>query len=103
MFRGGKIELSSPLDMVRQVLAGSWTEYKSNGWHVVSCPLFTVMEKVCQPGTEMLPLKPWGQTFAELVWDGGHDTQLVKPNQTSLVISGQACFVRITQYGQGDR
>ena len=103
MMRGGTIELHSPIEMVRNVMAGTWTEYERNGWHIVTCPLFTMMEKVCQEGTEILPLKPWRQTFADIVWDCGRDTQLVKPGQGSIVISGQAALVRITVYGQGDK
>ena len=87
--------------MVRNVLAGTWTEYEKNGWHVVSCPLFTLFEKVCQPGTALFPLSPWRQTVADVVWDGGHDKVMVKPGQQSLVISGQASFVRIVVFGQG--
>ena len=62
MFRGGSINLNQPLEMVRQVLSGDWVEYEKNGWHIVSCPLFTVMEKVCEEGTAMLPLTVWKQT-----------------------------------------
>lgn len=103
MMRGGTIELQSPVEMVRNVLAGTWTEYERNGWHVVSCPLFTTIEKVCQEGTAILPLKPWRQTYADIVWDGGSERQLIKPGQDSIVISGQASLVRITVYGQGDK
>lgn len=103
MMRGGTIELHSPIEMVRNVMAGTWTEYVKNGWHVVTCPLFTVMEKVCQEGATMLPLVPWSQTVADITWEGGSTVQMVKPNQTSIVISGQASFVRITIYGQGDK
>jgi hypothetical protein len=103
MFRGGTIELSSPVEMVRNIMAGTWVEYERNGWHVFSCPLFTVMEKACQEGTDMLPLSPWRQTYAELVWSGGSSKQLLKPGETRIVISGQASFVRVVLYGQGDR
>lgn len=103
MFRGGIIELASPVEMVRNIMAGTWTEYERNGWHVVSTPLFTVMEKACQVGTDMLPLAPWRQTYADLVWEGGSSKQLLKPNETRIVISGQASFVRVVLYGQGDR
>lgn len=102
MFRGGQINLNQPLEMVRQVLSGDWTEYEKNGWHVVSCPLFTMMEKVCEEGTALLPLKVWHQTFADIVWDGGSTKQMLKPGQTSIVIDGQSSFVRIVVYGQGD-
>lgn len=102
MFRGGQINLNQPLEMVRQVLSGDWTEYDKNGWHVVSCPLFTMMEKVCEEGTALLPLKVWHQTFADIVWDGGSTKQMLKPGQTSIVIDGQSSFVRIVVYGQGD-
>lgn len=102
MFRGGQINLNQPLEMVRQVLSGDWTEYEKNGWHVVSCPLFTMMEKVCEEGTALLPLKVWHQTFADIVWDGGSDKQMLKPGQSSIVIDGQSSFVRIVVYGQGD-
>ena len=102
MFRGGQINLNQPLEMVRQVLSGDWTEYDKNGWHVVSCPLFTMMEKVCEEGTAMLPLRVWHQTFADIVWDGGSTKQMLKPGQTSIVIYGQSSFVRIVVYGQGD-
>lgn len=88
--------------MVRQVLSGDWTEYEKNGWHVVSCPLFTMMEKVCEEGTALLPLRVWHQTFADIVWDGGSAKQMLKPGQTSIVIDGQSSFVRIVVYGQGD-
>ena len=101
MFRGGSINLNQPLEMVRQVLSGDWTEYEKNGWHVVSCPLFTMMEKVCEEGTAMLPLRVWHQTFADIVWDGGSTKQMLKPGQTSIVIDGQSSFVRIVVYGQG--
>ena len=101
MFRGGQINLNQPLEMVRQVLSGDWTEYDKNGWHVVSCPLFTMMEKVCEEGTAMLPLRVWHQTFADIVWDGGSTKQMLKPGQTSIVIDGQSSFVRIVVYGQG--
>ena len=102
MFRGGQINLNQPLEMVRQVLSGDWTEYEKNGWHVVSCPLYTMMEKVCEEGTALLPLKVWHQTFADIVWDGGSTKQMLKPGQTSIVIDGQSSFVRIVVYGQGD-
>lgn len=102
MFRGGQINLNQPLEMVRQVLSGDWTEYEKNGWHVVSCPLFTMMERVCEEGTAMLPLRVWHQTFADIVWDGGSTKQMLKPGQTSIVIDGQSSFVRIVVYGQGD-
>lgn len=102
MFRGGQINLNQPLEMVRQVLSGDWTEYEKNGWHVVSCPLFTMMEKVCEEGTAMLPLRVWHQTFADIVWEGGSTKQMLKPGQTSIVIDGQSSFVRIVVYGQGD-
>lgn len=102
MFRGGQINLNQPLEMVRQVLSGDWTEYEKNGWHVVSCPLFTMMEKVCEEGTALLPLRVWHQTFADIVWDGGSTKQMLKPGQTSIVIDGQSSFVRIVVYGQGD-
>lgn len=102
MFRGGSINLNQPLEMVRQVLSGDWTEYEKNGWHVVSCPLFTMMEKVCEEGTALLPLRVWHQTFADIVWDGGSTKQMLKPGQTSIVIDGQSSFVRIVVYGQGD-
>jgi hypothetical protein len=102
MFRGGQINLNQPLEMVRQVLSGDWTEYDKNGWHVVSCPLFTMMEKVCEEGTALLPLRVWHQTFADIVWDGGSTKQMLKPGQTSIVIDGQSSFVRIVVYGQGD-
>ena len=101
--RGGTIELSSPIEMVRNVLAGSWVEYERNGWHIVSCPLFTVMEKVCQAGNSLLPLAPWRQTFADIVSDSGSSKVLLKPGQTSIVIPGQASLVRIIVFGQGDR
>jgi hypothetical protein len=103
MFRGGSINLNQPLEMVRQVLSGDWVEYEKNGWHIVSCPLFTVMEKVCEEGTALLPLTVWKQTFADIVWDGGNTKQMVKPGSTSIVIDGQSSFVRITIYGQGDK
>lgn len=102
MFRGGSINLNQPLEMVRQVLSGDWVEYEKNGWHVVSCPLFTMIEKVCEEGTAMLPLRIWRQTFADIVWDGGSTKQMLKPGQTSIVINGQSSFVRIVVYGQGD-
>lgn len=101
MYRGGSINLNQPLEMVRQVLSGDWVEYEKNGWHIVSCPLFTTMEKVCEEGTAMLPLTVWQQTFADIVWDGGSDKQMVKPGATSIVISGQTSFVRIVVFGQG--
>lgn len=101
MFRGGQINLNQPIEMVRQVLSGDWVEYMKNGWHIVSCPLFTTMEKICEEGTAMLPLTVWQQTFADIVWDGGSDRQMVKPGATSIVISGQTCFVRIVVFGQG--
>lgn len=101
MMRGGTIELHSPIEMVRNVLAGTWTEYERNDWHIVTCPLFTMMERVCPEGPTMLPLTPWKQTYADIVWDGGSDRQMVKPGQTSIVISGQSSFVRIVVYGQG--
>ena len=89
--------------MVRNVLAGSWVEYERNGWHIVSCPLFTMMEKACQAGTNLLPLAPWRQTFADIVSDSASTRQLVKPGQTSIVIDGQASLVRIIVFGQGER
>ncbi len=101
MYRGGSINLNQPLEMVRQVLSGDWVEYEKNGWHIVSCPLFTTMEKICEEGTAMLPLTVWQQTFADIVWDGGSDKQMVKPGATSIVISGQTSFVRIVVFGQG--
>jgi hypothetical protein len=100
--RGGTIEQHSPLEMVRNVLVGTWAEYEKNGWHVVTCPLFTVMEKVCQPGPNVLPLTPWRQTYVDIVFDGGSERKLVKPGQTVLNID-QASFVRIAQFGQGDK
>lgn len=103
MFRGGSINLNQPLEMVRQVLSGDWVEYYKNGWHVVSCPLFTTIERVCDVGTTMFPLTVWAQTYADVVWEGGETKQLVKPGQTSIVIDGRSCFVRITVYGQGDK
>lgn len=102
MYRGGSINLNQPLEMVRQVLSGDWVEYMKNGWHIVSCPLFTTMEKVCEEGTAMLPLRVWHQTFADIVWEGGSTKQMLKPGQTSIVIDGQSSFVRIVVYGQGD-
>ena len=103
MYRGGQINLNQPLEMVRQVLSGDWVEYMKNGWHIISCPLFTTMEKICEEGTAMLPLTVWQQTFADIVWDGGCTKQMVKPGSTSIVIDGQSSFVRITIYGQGDK
>ena len=102
MFRGGQINLNQPLAMVRQVLSGGWTEYEKNGRPVVRCPLFTMMEKVCEEGTALLPLRVWHQTFADIVWDGGSTKQMLKPGSTSIVIDGQSSFVRIVVYGQGD-
>ena len=101
MMRGGTIELTSPIEMLRNVLAGTWTEYERNGWHIVTCPLFTMVEKVCQVGGNPLPFAMKLQTYADIVWDGGHDKVLVKPGQNSIVIDGQSSFVRIVQYGQG--
>lgn len=103
MMRGGEIGLNMPLDMVRQVLAGSWAEYVRDGWHVLSTPLFTVMEKVCQPGPAVFPLKVTRQTYADIVYDGGSSKALVKPGQTTLDVTGQASFVRIVLFGQGDK
>ena len=103
MYRGGSINLNQPIEMVRQVLSGDWVEYMKNGWHIVSCPLFTTMEKVCEAGTALLPLTVWQQTFADIVWDGGSTKQMVKPGSTSIVIDGQSSFVRITIYGQGEK
>ena len=102
MMRGGTIEQHSPLEMVRNVMVGTWTEYEKNSWHIVTCPLFTVMETVCQPGPNVFPLVPWRQTFVDIVYDGGHDKQLVKPGQTVIDIE-RASFVRLVQFGQGDK
>jgi hypothetical protein len=101
--RGGHIGLDMPVEMIRQVLEGNWNEYDRDGWHVVSCPVFTVMEKACQVGPQVFPLRPWRQTYADIVYDGGHDVKLVKPGQQTIDIEGQASFVRLVQYGQGDR
>ena len=102
MMRGGTIEQHSPLEMVRNVMVGTWTEYEKNSWHIVTCPLFTVIEKVCQPGPNVFPLVPWRQTFVDIVYDGGHDKKLVKPGQTVIDID-RASFVRLVQFGQGDK
>jgi hypothetical protein len=102
MMRGGTIEQHSPLEMVRNVMVGTWTEYEKNSWHIVTCPLFTVMEKVCQPGPNVFPLVPWRQTFVDIVYDGGYDKKLVKPGQTIIDID-RASFVRLVQFGQGDK
>lgn len=103
MMRGGEIGLNMPLDMVRQVLAGMWAEYVRDGWHVMSTPLFTVMEKVCQPGPNVFPLKVERQTYADIVYDGGCSKQLIKPGQNKIDITGQASFVRIVLFGQGEK
>ena len=101
--RGGEIGLSSPLEMVRQILAGNWVEYDKDGWHIVSCPVFTMMEKVCTVGANVLPLEPWRQSYADVVYSNGHSKQLVKPGQKTIDITGRNSFVRIVLYGQGDR
>lgn len=103
MMRGGTIELHSPIEMVRNVMAGTWTEYEKNGWHIVTSPLFTMMERVCPVGTTLFPLVPWKQTFADIVWDGGYTKQMVKPGETGIIIDGQASFVRVIVFGQGDK
>ncbi len=103
MLRGGEIGLNMPIEMVRQVLAGTWAEYEKEGWHIVSCPLFTMMEKVCPVGATVLPLVPWRQSYADVVYNGGHSKQLVKPGQKTIDISGRNSFVRIVQFGQGDK
>ena len=103
MIRGGEISLNAPIEMIRQVLAGTWSEYEKDGWHIVSCPMFTVMEKVCPVGATVLPLKPWRQGYADIVYGQGNTKQLVKPGQNTIDITGQSSFVRIVQYGQGDK
>lgn len=103
MMRGGDIGLNMPIEMVRQVLAGTWAEYEREGWHIVTSPLFTLMEKVCQPGPAVLPLKPWRQTFVDIVYDGGHDVQLVKPGQGVIDVKDHASFLRVVVFGQGDK
>ena len=102
MMRGGTIDQNSPIEMVRNVMLGTWVEYARNGWHVVTCPMFTVMEKSCQPGPAVFPLVPWEQTFVDIVFDGGSERKLVKPGQRTLDVE-RACFVRIVQFGQGDK
>ena len=94
MMRGGEIGLNMPLDMVRQVLAGNWTEYDKDGWHIVSCPLFTMMEKGCPAGPSVLPLVPWRQGYADIVYDGGHTKKLVRPGQKTIDVDGRSSSVR---------
>lgn len=102
MIRGAEISLNAPIELIRQVLAGVWNEFVTEGWHVVVSPLFTVQERACKPGTYRLPKPMVLQGYATLIHDGSSEHMLLKPGQSEIVIT-DAAFVRIVQYGQGEK
>lgn len=103
MIRGAEISLNAPLELIRQVLAGVWNEYvTSDGWHVVATPVITVEERACKPGTYRLPKPMVLQGYATLVKDGSSEHVLLKPGQSEIILT-EAAFVRIVQYGQGNK
>ena len=102
MMRGAEISLNAPLELIRQVLAGVWNEFVQDGWHCVVCPVMRVQEGAFKAGTYRLPQKVVGQCYATIVMDGLSENRLLKPGTTEIILT-ESAFVRIVQYGQGEK
>ena len=97
--RTGIIDANSKEEQVKEVLIGSYVNEVKDGWKVIRTPWFTCLEKLCQPGTAVLPFAVPVQ--CEYLWVGksNHGHVLVKPGQKELVIT-EASLVRLTYYGE---
>ena len=97
--RQGTIDTNSTPEQVKETLIGRYVSETKDGWRIVRCPWFTVMERVCQKGTAVLPFAPPVQ--CEFLWvsssKSGHSP--VKPGQRELVLS-ETAFVRLTYFGE---
>lgn len=98
--RNGVVDTNSDIGQIREVLTGKYSlENRKDGWKVVKTPWSTVMERLCDPGQNFLPVIPPSQTVALVVYADGSEYKLIKPGQAVLVIE-QKGFVRIELYGE---
>lgn len=95
----GLVGKTTPIIDVLTVLTGQWDERNYQEWHIVQCPFFTVMDRVCDEGSVPLPFNVTVPTPALLFGKSGEAKALiVKPGDDALDIP-EAGVVQIQIFG----
>ena len=97
--KNGTVDTNSEIPQVREVLLGRYVSEKRDGWKVVRTPWFTVLERICDAGANILPFAVPMQCEALWVTQNESGHKLLLPGQRELVIDKKA-LVRVTFYGE---
>lgn len=96
----GVVNKTTPIIDLITVLTGIWDEREEQGWKIIMCPFFTVMTRVCDPGSVPLPFKVTIPTPAMLFGKDGEAIKaiIVKPGQDALDVP-EAGVVQMQIFG----
>lgn len=95
----GLVGKTTPIIDLLTVLTGQWDEREYQDWHIVMCPFFTVMDRVCDKGSVPLPFNVTTPVPALLFGKNGAVRALViKPGDDALDVP-QAGVVQVQIFG----
>ncbi len=99
----GLIGKTTPIVDVLTVLTGQWDERTYQDWHIVLCPFFVTMDRVCDAGSVPLPFNVTVPTPALLFGKSGNAKALiVKPGDEALDVP-EAGVVQIQIFGSSSQ
>lgn len=99
----GLIGKTTPIVDVLTVLTGQWDERTYQDWHIVLCPFFVTMDRVCDAGSVPLPFNVTVPTPALLFGKSGDAKALiVKPGDEALDVP-EAGVVQIQIFGSSSQ
>ena len=99
----GLVGKTTPIIDLLTVLTGQWDERNYQDWHIVQCPFFTVMDRICDEGSVPLPFTVTVPVPAMLFGKSGEAKALiVKPGDTALSIP-ESGVVQIQVFGSANQ
>lgn len=95
----GLVGKTTPIIDILTVLTGQWDERTYQDWHIVMCPFFITMDRVCDAGSVPLPFNVTTPTPALLFCKSGEAKALIiKPGDDALDVP-QAGVVQVQIFG----
>lgn len=99
----GLIGKTTPIVDVLTVLTGQWDERTYQDWHIVLCPFFVTMDRVCDAGSVPLPFNVTVPTPALLFGKSGDAKALiVKPGDEAIDVPEDG-VVQIQVFGSSSQ
>lgn len=99
----GLIGKTTPIVDVLTVLTGQWDERTYQDWHIVLCPFFVTMDRICDAGSVPLPFNVTTPTPALLFGKSGDAKALiVKPGDEAIDVP-ESGVVQIQIFGSSSQ